>query len=87
MQPITTETLIMMGEFRTIYTAQRVVVKVRDEAGGPYLSIEGIDEEPTSEGNEHQFYLCSEAEINEFSEILKETLRDAETAYKNGRKE
>ena len=78
--PINTETIIPMGEHKTVYSAIRAVIKVHDEAGGPSLSIEGQNDEPGDEYNDHQFFLQSEAEIDQLAAICKTVLKQAEDA-------
>ena len=82
MKKIVSEIIIPLGEHKTIYSAQRIVLRVHDLAAGPYLAIEGIDDEPTNEGeNKHMFYLEAN-QIDEFAEICKEMLKDAEEDVK-----
>lgn len=78
--PINTETIIPMGEHKTVFSAIRAVIRVHDEAGGAFLSIEGQNDEPEDGYNEHQFFLQTEAEIDQFAEICKAVLKQAEAA-------
>ena len=77
----TTEIIIPMGEQKTIFSAQRIVLRIEDEAAGPFLSMEGKDDEGD---NPHAFYLCTEKDINEFSAICKKMLADANKTWKEG---
>lgn len=78
MKTIQTETVIPIGEHKTIYSSCRCYIRVEDEAGGPYLSIEGIDDEAEEGKSQHVFYLQSIKEIDEFAAICKRILKNAE---------
>jgi len=79
MKKIITEVCIPLGEFKTIYSAQRVYIRVYDKAAGPYLAIEGVNDEAEVEQGEKagEFYLDGDAEIDEFARICKEVLASA----------
>ena len=85
MTPIPTEITVACGESNAIYSEQRIMIKVQDESGGPYLSIEGIDDEPLDDNEKHCFYFCNNADIDQFSKICKKLLKDAEAAYAVGK--
>lgn len=78
--PITTETIIPMGRFKTVFSDIRAIIRVHDEAGGPFLSIEGQNDEPEDGYNDHQLFLQSETEIDQFAAICKAVLKQAEDA-------
>lgn len=79
MKPIVTEAIIPLGEdAKSIFSPMRIKISVDDEGAGPWLRIEGIDEDKCPA--EHCFYLQSEAEIDEFSAICKRILKEAEEA-------
>jgi len=85
MTPIPTEITIACGECNAIYSEQRIIIKVQDASGGPYLSIEGFDDEPLDDNEKHCFYLCNNKDIDQFSKICKKLLKDAENAYAGGK--
>lgn len=76
MLAIPTEVTVIMNGDKAIYAAQTAIIRVMDEAAGPYLAIEGKDDESTE--HPHCFYLQSEKEIDEFAAICKKVLREAE---------
>ena len=78
MKTITTETIICIGEPLTTFCQQQIIVRVEDEAAGPYLVIRGLDDEEETEEKKYSFYLQSEKEIDEFAAICKRILKDAE---------
>lgn len=80
--PITTETIIPMGEHKTIFSAVRAVIRIGDQAGGPYLIIRGENDEPDKcDGeNGHEFFLNTKHEIDEFAAICRRMLKQAEQA-------
>lgn len=79
---IPTETCIPMGQHKTVYSEQRVYIRVRDEAAGPYLAIEGVNDEVEEGQGEHEFYLGSIGEIEDFAEICKTILNHAKRLEK-----
>ncbi len=80
LKAITTEQIIPLGEKRQfIFDNVRCVLRVHDEAAGPFLSIEGQNDEPDDDGeNPRQFFLCSHDEIDQFAAICHDLLRQAE---------
>jgi hypothetical protein len=79
---IPTEIIIPLGVSKTPFSLERIVVRVLDMAAGPFLAIEGIDDEPADDDmNGHQFYLQSEAEIDALAAALKQILRQVLAAY------
>lgn len=82
MRAAMTEMTIVFGpDEPAVFRPVRAKLTVHDEAAGPYLAVEGINDEADSNENAHQFYLCSEAEIDEFSRLAKKLLASA-TAFK-----
>lgn len=78
MKPIITVMTVASGKETAIYAAQRIVITLLDEGAGPYLAIQGIDDELTDNGmNEHCFYLESVEEIDQFAAICKGMLYEA----------
>lgn len=63
-----------------LFSPNRCVIRVDDEAAGPYLIIKGEDDEPTNPGNEHSFYFCDTEDIDVFSSLCKGILAQAENA-------
>lgn len=56
----------------------RVIIRVHDQGGGPYLGIRGENDAPeTDEETEHDFFLCDEDDIDRFAAICKNMLRQA----------
>lgn len=80
LKPITTETIIPMGKHKTVFSDVLAIIRVHDEAGGPFLSIEGRNDEPEDKYNHHHFYLNNEAEFDQFAEICRAVLKQAEDA-------
>lgn len=81
-QTIPTETCIPMGEHPTVYSDKRVYIRVRDKAGGPYLAIEGSNDDPEDGDRPAEFYLQSIEEIDDFADICKRILKDAQEVEK-----
>lgn len=77
---IPTETCIPLGEFKTVYSTQRVYIRVHDQAAGPYLAIEGVNDKPDSEESATEFYFQTIEEINEFAKICRSILKKAQRA-------
>ena len=77
---IPAETIVPLGDGNSLFAAQRIKIRVEDESSGPYLIVEGIDDEPVEGGNAHCFYLCTAKEIDEFAAICKRILKEAEMA-------
>jgi hypothetical protein len=82
MVEIPSEVIVACGEHKTLFSAQRIVIRVLDMAAGPFLAIEGIDDDQTADGENlpHCFYLQSEEEIDKFSRICKRILKQANEA-------
>lgn len=78
MKAIVTEVIIGMGSDPQRFSPQTCIIRVMDEAAGPYLAVEGCDVDPSDEKNTHCFYLQSSAEIDEFAAICKRILMEAE---------
>jgi hypothetical protein len=63
-----------------IYGEARIIIRVDDQAGGPYLVIRGDNNEPQDGETLHDFFLHSEEEIDQFAAVCKSMLRQAEAA-------
>jgi len=86
-KPIIKEMLIPQGQYNTIFSDTMVRIIVHDEAGGPFLGIEGVyDPEGNDEYSTHEFFLNDEDEIDQFCQICKEVLRQAVNAEKTDNK-
>lgn len=74
---ITIPLLIPEKETGYIFSPSRVEIAIQDEGAGPYLCIEGINDEPELNAGEnaHQFYLQTIAEIDQFAAICKKMLK------------
>lgn len=78
MRVITTEQVIPLGQKRKfIFDDVRCVLRVHDEAAGPFLSVEGQNDYPDNEYNDHQFYLQDHDEIDQFAAICHALLKQA----------
>ena len=86
MRAITTEVFVSLSDPQsvgagTIYDAEGVTITVVDEAGGPFLMIEGRSELSDSGRTfEHAFALQTVDEVNKFAVICIGLLRQAEKA-------
>lgn len=81
MHVITTEKLVIMGdEHPHIFSPQRAKIRIDDQGAGPYLVISGHNDEPESATGEagHEFFLCSDEEIDRFADICREMLLEAQ---------
>lgn len=85
LKTIPTETCIPMGQFPTVYSDKRVYIRVRDEAAGPYLAIEGVNDDLQDGDKATEFYLQSIKEIDEFAVTCKRILKKAQEVEKSGR--
>ena len=74
-EPIVSEVCIPIGEHKTLYSAQRIIIQVRDDAAGLYLAIHGKNDEPEVDETEHEFYLNTVDEIEEFANICKQLIK------------
>jgi hypothetical protein len=85
---MTTEISIAMNGGNPIYGEHRVIIRVDDEAAGPYLVICGQNGDPQEGETGHEFFLCTEDEIDQFAKVCKDLLRQAnEAAEQDGGKE
>ena len=87
MVPIQTEIIVACGEHKTVFSAQRIRIRVFDQAAGPYLGVEGFDDDAeadTGDGGPHCFYLETEAAIDQFSALCKQILKQANEAAEMG---
>jgi hypothetical protein len=75
-----TECVMTQQDESPIFGAHRVIIRGDDNAGGPYLVIRGDNNEPDAGETEHDFFLQSEEEIDQFAEVCKTMLRQAEKA-------
>jgi hypothetical protein len=78
MEKIITEVIIPQGTDKTVFSPQRVQIRINDLAAGPFLIIEGFNEEPGAGESAHEFCLQSIEEINQFAAICRRMLRSAE---------
>lgn len=80
LEQITTEVIIPMGVDKTIFSTCRAKIRVGDQGGGPYLLIEGCNDEPDKDDGEtgHEFYLQSLDEIDQFADICRMVLKNAQ---------
>lgn len=78
MDKIVSELTIPLGPTKGIYSESTIKISIDDEGSGPYLVVRGENDEPTERETGHEFFLCSCNEIDEFAEICKEMLRQAE---------
>ena len=77
-KPIITEIIIPIGAHRTIFSEQRIIIKINDEAAGPYLTLKGWDDSMSDQPEKFDVILNTHQEIDELCEILHQTLRKAE---------
>lgn len=61
-----------------------IIVRARDEGGGPYLSVIGRNLMPDHDDDPNEFYLFSHDDIDNLSKELHEMLRQAEVADGGG---
>lgn len=82
MNAIYTECSIGFNGDSPIFGGNRAIIRVHDQGAGPYLGIRGATDEPIKADGEtkHDFFLCTEAEIDKFADICKAMLRQAEPA-------
>lgn len=73
-----TECVMTQDGESPIFGPHRIVIRVEDNSGGPFLVIRGVNGEPDPGETEHDFFLQSEAEIDQFAEVCKSMLRQAE---------
>lgn len=80
MQKIITEILIPMGEHKALYSAYRCKIRVDDEGAGPFLAVTGENDEPDPAAKEtgHEFFLTSMGDIDEFAQICRDMLKQAQ---------
>lgn len=81
MHVITTEKLIIMGHEKPhVFSPQRAKIRIDDQGAGPYLVISGENDEPDAGSAEtgHEFFLCTDEEIDRFAEICREMLLEAQ---------
>jgi hypothetical protein len=71
-----------------IFGEHRIIIRVDDQGGGPYLVVRGYNSEPVKGSGEtgHEFFLNSEAEIDEFAATCKALLKQAERTQEQERK-
>lgn len=77
MKTIYTECVMAMNGCNPIFGNNRVIIRVDDEAAGPYLVIRSYNGEPLPGETEHDFFLQSEEEIDQFAAICKSMLKQA----------
>lgn len=70
------ERVVIPSEDETVFAANRIIITLRDQAAGPYLAVEGVNDEPDESGdeNQHEFYFCTVEEIDEFAQICRELI-------------
>lgn len=81
MHVITTEKLIILGDEEPhIFSPQRIKIRIDDQGAGPYLVISGENDEPdtTSAETGHEFFLCTDEEIDRFANICRKMLLEAQ---------
>lgn len=78
MRMLYTECSISLEEESPIYGKWRVIIRIDDQGGGPYLVIRGDNLEPNAGETPHDFFLQTEAEIDQFAARCKEMLRQAQ---------
>lgn len=79
LRAITTQQIIpLAGGREDIFDPVRCVLTFHDEAAGPFIGVEGQNDEPDTECNAHQFFLCSHEEIDQFAAICHALLTQAE---------
>lgn len=80
LEQIITEVIIPMGEHKAIFSTCRAKIRVGDQGGGPYLLVEGCNDEPDTGGGEtgHEFFLQTMDEIDQFAEICRGILTTAQ---------
>lgn len=84
MKAVYTECSIVLNGGSPIYGAHRIIIRINDQADGPYLVIRGENGEPDVDETPHDFFLQSDAEIDEFARICKDMLRQAQVAEISG---
>lgn len=80
--PIISEIIIPIGKFKTVFSEQRIIIQVQDEAAGPYLMVKGWDDDMADAPDKFNIILNSHLEINELCEILHQVLYQAEKLEK-----
>jgi hypothetical protein len=80
MKTITTERLIILNGGQHIFSPHRIKLRIGDQAAGPYLLVSGKNDEPDTAGGEtgHEFFLESAEQIDQFAEICKQMLMEAQ---------
>lgn len=80
MKAVYTECVIPLNDCNPIYGENRIIIRVEDNAAGPYLLIRGYNDDPGQGEAEHDFFLCNDAEIDFFAAACKAMLKQANEA-------
>lgn len=75
-----TECVMAQDGVSPIYGSHRIIIRVDDQAAGPYLVVRGYNAEPMDGETEHDIFLQTDAEIDEFAATCKALLKQAEQA-------
>jgi hypothetical protein len=77
MKPIIERIIVSYGDNPAPYSAQRIIITLHDQAAGPYLAIQGVNDEPDKleDENNHEFYFQSIEEVNKFASLCRRMLR------------
>lgn len=80
LEQIITEVIVPIGDNKTVFSTCRARIRIADQGGGPYLMIEGRNEEPDIADGEtgHEFYLQTLDEIDQFADICRNVLMKAQ---------
>jgi len=75
-----TECSIALSGSDPVVGGNRVIIRIGDHGGGPFLVIRGENGEPYEDETPHDFFLCTEDDIDKFAAICKNMLKQAERA-------
>jgi hypothetical protein len=66
-------------EHPTVFSEQRIVLQIHDNAAGPYLGITAYNDEPEMPDEEHvhELFLNDADEVDEFAKICKDFINQA----------
>lgn len=85
MKYVITEIIIPRTEGNVeVFAPQRIRVSVKDEGGGHYLAVEGINDEPELGETAHEMYFETEEQINDFARICKNMLNPIDPSSGGG---
>lgn len=70
-----TECVLVHNGESAILGSSRVIIRVDDQGGGAYLVIRGENSDAAPDETAHDFFLQTDAEIDQFAEACKELLR------------